>query len=47
MIECKYCELRKAFAIVYDVHWLDEHDCPLQLCPYNVTKGEKDDRDSD
>lgn len=41
MKECKYCKLRKAMAIVFDCHWFNEYDCPMQ-CPYNVVKGKED-----
>lgn len=33
MKDCENCELRKAIAIVFDLHWLDEEDCPMD-CPF-------------
>ena len=29
-MDCKTCDFKKAYARVFDLHWLNEQDCPLQ-----------------
>ena len=34
--DCENCEIRKAVARAFDLHWMGEDDCPWQLdgnCP--------------
>ena len=35
MSKCETCELRKAIARTFDLHWMGEDDCPMQF-PYNT-----------
>lgn len=30
--DCANCELRKGIARIFDLHWLDQYDCPF-TCP--------------
>lgn len=32
MKDCTNCELRKAIARAFDLHWMGEDDCPMN-CP--------------
>ena len=32
MTDCEFCEVREYIAKVFDLHWLDEVDCPF-VCP--------------
>ena len=33
MSKCDNCSYRKAVAIMVDLHWMGEDDCPYQPCP--------------
>ena len=33
MKECEDCEIKKFYAKAFDIHWLDEYDCPC-ICGY-------------
>ena len=41
MGKCDNCELRKWYAKKFDLHWLDEYDCPYE-CPFD--SGDIEDR---
>lgn len=32
MNKCEQCEIRKVIAKAFDLHWMNEDDCPMQ-CP--------------
>jgi len=32
MSKCKDCELKRDIARAFDLHWIDEEDCPFTMC---------------
>lgn len=45
MKECKNCNVKDFYARAFDLHWLDEYDCPV-ICPY-ITDLAEDRNDND
>ena len=41
MSKCDNCELRKAVAKAFDLHWLGEDDCPYEACPEIKTNADR------
>ena len=39
-MNCESCVLRKATALMLDLHWLGEDDCPYE-CPYKEDQNEQ------